>query len=188
MTEGDAVPSETTMTGDETAGPVLDVLIAGGGLTGLSAAVFLGGQGIRATVLEHPGTLIHPRARSVNPHAAEVLRQAGLEAAVRSAAESYQAELRAVFVLRVDTLAGEELHRFEQRPPDSADGGEVSPCGWGMVDQDRLEQLLAARAAELARTSGSAPGWPTSRRTPPGSRSPLRTCPLVSAGRSALAT
>lgn len=153
MTEGDEAGSATAMsragTSGESAAPAVDVLIVGGGLTGLSAAVFLGGQGISATVLEeHPGTLIHPRARSLNPRTAELLRQAGMEAAVL-AAGTYVAEMPAVYMLRVDTLAGQELHRTEQRPPDSADGGEVSPCGWGMIDQDRLEQLLRERASEL---------------------------------------
>jgi putative polyketide hydroxylase len=135
--------------GGASPGPVCDVLIVGGGLTGLSAAVFLGCQGIRATVVEaHLGALIHPRARSVNPRTAEVLRQAGLETAVLSAA-TYVAEMPAVYMLRVDTLNGLELHRTEQRPPDSADGSEVSPCGWGAIDQDRLEQLLCERAVEL---------------------------------------
>src|ERR1700742_5130233 len=40
------------------------VLVIGGGLAGLSAAVFLGLRGIRAVVAErHPATSVHPRAR-----------------------------------------------------------------------------------------------------------------------------
>lgn len=43
------------------------VLIVGGGVVGLSAALFLNHHGIRTTLIEkHSGTSIHPRARSVN--------------------------------------------------------------------------------------------------------------------------
>ena len=54
----------------------VDVLVAGGGLTGLAAATFLAWHGVRVTVVErHAGTLIHPRARSINPRTAELLRK-----------------------------------------------------------------------------------------------------------------
>ncbi|SEF24387.1 2-polyprenyl-6-methoxyphenol hydroxylase [Amycolatopsis pretoriensis] len=128
----------------------VDVLVAGGGLTGLAAATFLSWLGVRTAVVErHSGTLIHPRARSINPRTAELLRQVGLASAVTDSG-GYVSELPSVYLLRAVTLAGEELSRTEQRPPADAGGGaEVSPSGWGMIDQDRLERVLRERAEEL---------------------------------------
>ncbi|MFG1956916.1 FAD-dependent oxidoreductase [Nonomuraea sp. NPDC049028] len=127
-----------------------EVLIVGGGPAGLACAVFLAQRGVAVTLAErHEGTLIHPRARTINPRTAELLRQAGIENEVL-AARTYVGEMASVAMLKVETLAGAELRRTEQRPPTDAAGGEqVSPSGWGMIDQDRLEILLRARAAEL---------------------------------------
>lgn len=56
------------------------VLIVGGALTGLSAAVFLAWHGVPCMLVErHPDLLIHPRLRGVNPRTMELLRQVGLE-------------------------------------------------------------------------------------------------------------
>ncbi len=56
------------------------VLIVGGGLTGLSAAVFLAHHGVRATLVErHPGTSTHPKARAINPRTMELYRAVGME-------------------------------------------------------------------------------------------------------------
>jgi putative polyketide hydroxylase len=133
------------MTGDQT-----EVIVVGGGLAGLTAAVFLAIHGTRVTVVEQrDGTLVHPRARTINPRTAEIFRQAGLEEEIRGAS-SYVRELPSVLRLRADTLAGPEQHRVEERPPaDSAGGRQVSPSRWAMIDQDRLEGLLLSQAREL---------------------------------------
>lgn len=129
-----------------------EVLVVGGGPTGLSAAVFLAGQGVAVTVVErHPAALRHPRARSINPRTAELLRQAGLGDAV-SREHGYESQLPSVHLLRAETLAGRETGRTEQRPPAGAEGLGVSPASWGMIDQDRLEGVLRARAEELGAT------------------------------------
>src|SRR3954462_2185376 len=65
------------------------VLIVGGGVVGLSASLFLARCGVQSTLVErHQGTSIHPRARGVNARTMELLRELGLEAAVRKAGES----------------------------------------------------------------------------------------------------
>jgi len=127
-----------------------DVLVVGGGLAGLTSAVFLASSGVRVTLVEeHLGTLIHPRARTINPRTAEVLRQAGLEREIAEAS-SYVRELPSVRRLRAHTLAAPEDHVIEERPPvDAAGGYQVSPSRWAMIDQDRLEGLLLRRAREL---------------------------------------
>ncbi|ASZ13912.1 FAD-dependent monooxygenase [Chitinophaga pendula] len=54
------------------------VLIVGGGITGLSAALFLAQQGIAFILIEkHKGTSIHPRARTIDIRTMELFR--GLE-------------------------------------------------------------------------------------------------------------
>lgn len=130
-----------------------EVLVVGGGLTGLSAAVFLAWLGIDVTVIErHPGLLVHPRARSINPRTAELLRQVGLGAAV-TREQGYESQLPSVAMLRAETLAGREIGRVEQRPPAGAhDGQRVSPAAWGMIDQDKLEGVLRAHAERLGAT------------------------------------
>lgn len=53
------------------------VLIAGAGLAGLSAAVFLGQHGVRSLVAErHPGLSTQPKARGQAPPTMEALRAA----------------------------------------------------------------------------------------------------------------
>lgn len=129
------------------------VLVIGAGIAGLAAAVFLAWHGVPVEVVEaRSGSLVHPRARTINPRTAELLRQVGLAEAVR-AARSYMRALPSVYRLRADTLAGPELHRVEQTPPRSSSGGrEVSHCQWGAIDQDRLEGILLTRARELGAT------------------------------------
>ena len=53
------------------------VLVVGAGLSGLSAAMFLGVHGIRTIVVErHATTSIYPKARGQFPHTMEALRVA----------------------------------------------------------------------------------------------------------------
>ncbi len=65
-----------------------DVLIVGGSFVGLSAACFLGAQGVAPLVIEkHAGTSIHPRAGYFHIGTMEAYRRVGLEAAIRKASE-----------------------------------------------------------------------------------------------------
>src|SRR4051812_46603327 len=62
------------------------ILIVGGGVVGLTASLFLAHQGVRSLLVErHPTTCIHPRARGVNGRTMELIREIGLDDAVRSA-------------------------------------------------------------------------------------------------------
>ena len=87
------------------------VLIAGGSLVGLSAAVFLGTHGVPSLVVErHPGTAIHPRAAHFNQRTIELYRGAGLEPAIEEAAAAEFVQNGAI--MAVETLAGEELEWY----------------------------------------------------------------------------
>jgi putative polyketide hydroxylase len=123
-----------------------DVLIVGGGVTGLSAALFLARLGVRVMLVErHPTTAITPQARAFNPRSMEIYRAFGLEGEILGR-RSLLADLPEM--IGADTLAGRERFRVDLlahvRPP-----ATISPTGWGLVDQDELERVVRA-AAERA--------------------------------------
>ncbi|WP_343670610.1 FAD-dependent monooxygenase [Chitinophaga sp.] len=65
------------------------VLIVGGGVVGLSAALFLLQQGIVPMLVEkHAGTSIHPRARGFDIRSMELFRSLGLTDAIREAGKA----------------------------------------------------------------------------------------------------
>ncbi|MER0443404.1 FAD-dependent monooxygenase [Streptomyces sp. Edi4] len=124
------------------------VVVVGGALTGLSAAVFLAHQGVRVTVLErHPDLLTHPRLRGITPRTVEVFRQFGLGPAIRK--ESFRGEGHTFVMLRAHTLADEYQPVQEARPESVVDPRAYGPCTYAAIDQDRLEALLRSRAREL---------------------------------------
>ncbi|MEV4477394.1 FAD-dependent oxidoreductase [Nonomuraea sp. NPDC049504] len=121
------------------------VLIVGGGITGLTTALFLSWHGVRCTLVErHPDLLTHPRARGLTPRTMELYRQAGLEQAIRDAA--YVGGGFTWTPVVADTLAGEHASPEE---PDEDDGSGSSPCGFGPIDQDRLEVIVRDQARKL---------------------------------------
>jgi putative polyketide hydroxylase len=61
------------------------VLVVGAGVAGLSAALFLAQQGVRALLVERrDGTSIYPRARGVNGRTMELMREVGLADEIRA--------------------------------------------------------------------------------------------------------
>ena len=127
-------------------GTDVDVLIIGGSLVGLSAAAFLGANGVAALLVEkHAGTSIHPRAGYFHIGTMEAYRRIGLEPAIRQAS-------RAQFgpdggINAVESLAGREIASHVG----SINAGvePYSPCRRFFMTQQSLEPLLHARAAEL---------------------------------------
>ncbi|MEV6675005.1 FAD-dependent monooxygenase [Streptomyces sp. NPDC051162] len=122
------------------------VLIVGGSLVGLSAAVFLAHHGVACTLVErHPGTSVHPRAVGYYPRTCELLRQVGLEEAARQEASGFENHRTRA---GVESLAGKVLFsREELRGEDALD--DLTPSRLLLLPQDRLEPLLRARAEEL---------------------------------------
>jgi putative polyketide hydroxylase len=116
------------------------VLVVGGGLTGLSTALFLSWHGVPPLLVErHPDLLIHPRARGFTQRTVELFRQVGLEPAIREASFAGGDDFRWNAV-HADTLAG------EHEPVEESEEGEemrnLSPAPFAPIDQDKLEVIL----------------------------------------------
>jgi putative polyketide hydroxylase len=125
------------------------VLIVGAGPTGLATSIGLSHAGTSSILIErHPGTSIHPKARGINVRAMEILRQWGIDGAVRTAGLSPEAN---GFFFRGASLLAE---RFER----TGGGGlataahAFSPETWMVISQDVLEPVMleAARGFETA--------------------------------------
>jgi putative polyketide hydroxylase len=121
------------------------VLIVGGGITGLSTALFLARLGVRPILVErHPSTALLPQARAFNPRSMEIYRALGLAEAIRDRT-SILTDMPDM--IGADTLAGHEHFRFDvlakARPPAS-----LSPADWEMIDQDELERIVRAHAED----------------------------------------
>ncbi|GAA3731830.1 putative polyketide hydroxylase [Spinactinospora alkalitolerans] len=128
-----------------------DVLIIGGGLVGLSAAVFTAHQGLRPVLIERrSGLSPHPRARGVNPRTMELFRGVGLEERIRGT-ESGRALAGNSGVIAMESLSGRRFAelREDYHADSGADYGRFSACGWCLCHQDELEPILRDRAAEL---------------------------------------
>jgi 2-polyprenyl-6-methoxyphenol hydroxylase-like FAD-dependent oxidoreductase len=122
------------------------VLIAGGSLVGMSAAMLLGLHGVRSLVVErHRGAAIHPRAAFLLQRTMEILRAAGLEGQVRDGSHAQFEPDGAI--MSAETLAGREI---AYHLPNVNEGvRDMSPCERLFVTQIGLEPMLRARAEEL---------------------------------------
>lgn len=124
------------------------VLIVGGGLVGLSTAVFLAWHDVSCLLVErHPDLLIHPRARGFTPRTVELYRQIGLESAIRASSFACDEEFEWIAV-RAETLAS-KVYTSAEEQGDSAEFGNISPSLFAPIEQDKLEILLRSRAEEL---------------------------------------
>lgn len=122
------------------------VLIAGGSLVGMSAALLLGHYGVPALVVEHHrGTAIHPRAAQISQRTMEIFRAAGVERMVRLKSDEQFVQDGAI--MAVETLAGKELAWYISNLNEGV--RDVSPTERVFISQSLLEPLLKTRAAEL---------------------------------------
>ena len=126
----------------------VQVLIVGGAVVGLSTALFLARKGIRTLLVErHPSALLHPRARVINPRTVEVYRSAGLEDAI-FADRSLTSDLSVKLMVRAENLAGPEIFSAPMQDEAPELPSAVTPVTWCSIDQDKLERIVAARAAD----------------------------------------
>lgn len=122
------------------------VLIVGGSLVGLSAALFLRQHGIDVLAVErHAGTAINARAGHFHLRTVEILRSAGLEDAIRRKSEEQYPPDGGIN--NVESLAGREIANYF--PNLNAGVDEFSPTVRLFINQDALEPILRARAGEL---------------------------------------
>ena len=122
------------------------VLIVGGSLVGLSAALFLRCHGIDVLAVErHAGTAIRARAGHFHLRTVEILRSAGLEDAVRRKSEEQYPPDGGIN--NVESLAGREIANYF--PNLNAGVDEFSPTIRLFINQDALEPILRARAEKL---------------------------------------
>ncbi|MEU8582157.1 FAD-dependent oxidoreductase [Streptomyces abikoensis] len=132
------------------------VLIVGGGLTGLSAALFLRQQGVDCLLVErHRDTTFLTRASGINSRTMELLRNAGLEETVvgRSLQLIEGKRWRELgqptdqipwVVLRARNLADIKQAMIVEEP--SLDMSDVSPTRSQWCGQDKLEPILRDEA------------------------------------------
>src|SRR5256885_336603 len=133
------------------------VLVVGGGLVGLSAAVFLAWHGLRPVLVErrHACTT-HPRSRGVNPRTMELFREVGLDEQIR-ATRSARALAGNSGVIVAESLAGRRIGALDQPyfGDATADYSGVSGAGWCICDQDERDPLLRRRAGARGADVGS---------------------------------
>ncbi|KAF2650609.1 hypothetical protein K491DRAFT_782480 [Lophiostoma macrostomum CBS 122681] len=125
------------------------VLIVGGGLSGLTAAVALGIYGIPTILIERrASTLQHPRADGFTPRTVEIYRSLGFS-------QDEIPEKPADFKLRrvrVESLAGKWFDELAWNPQEDEKDVEVkvySPYNGCTTPQDLLEPVIQKRAIEL---------------------------------------
>jgi 2-polyprenyl-6-methoxyphenol hydroxylase-like FAD-dependent oxidoreductase len=119
------------------------VLIAGGGLVGLSAAMFLAQHGIASLAVERlRGGSTLPRAAFFHMRTLEMFRLAGIEEEVRE--QSFlEFEPEGALVI-MDTLSGRKLADIIPSLNEGVDA--LSPCRRLFVSQPGLEPILRRRA------------------------------------------
>src|SRR5215475_1396804 len=130
------------------------VLIAGGGLVGLSAAAFLASHGIRSLTIERLATSSPlPRAAFFHMRTLEMFRYLGIEDAVRS--QSAQEFVPEGAIIAMETLAGRKLADIIPNLNEGVDA--LSPCRRLFLNQPTLEPILrgCARAGGASIVQGA---------------------------------
>ncbi len=125
------------------------VLIAGGGLVGLSAATFLAHQGIPSVTIERlRESSPLPRAAFFHMRTLEMFRSVGIESRVRErSALDFVPEGA---IVAMDCLAGRKLADIIGNLNEGVEA--VSPCRRLFLNQPSLEPILRDRAREAGAT------------------------------------
>ncbi len=127
------------------------VLIVGGGVAGLSAALFLAWRGVPCVLVEkHPGSSPHPRAIGFTTRTLELFRAVGLGASIPQVPLGHGRPRR----VAVESLAGKWSAEVDWSPETALNDGRpqpvsYSPCTGAAIAQDRLEPILRGKAIEL---------------------------------------
>jgi len=120
------------------------VLVVGGSLVGLSAAVFLANRGQPVTLVEkHVASSAHPRAIGYTTRTLELFRAAGIQ--LPAGTHGHGPPRRA----RVESLAGPWFDEYPWTANAAEPRVEYSPERATAIAQDRLEPILRDRAVTL---------------------------------------
>ena len=118
-------------------------MIAGGGLVGLSVAMFLAQHGVSSLAIERlRGGSQLPRAAFFHMRTIEMFRAAGIEDEVRE--QSLKEFSRKARIVLMDTLSGKQLAAFIPSLNEGVDA--LSPCRRLFITQPGLEPILRRRA------------------------------------------
>lgn len=136
----------------------IPVLIIGGGIVGLSAALLLHQQKVPFILVErHPGTTILPRSRGIHTRSMEIFRQLGLETEIQAAGAAALKQGHFGGVLLGETLLNAEPLwknleiKLPPLMPPMRPGGQnphLSPATFCFCPQDELEPVLLAMARQ----------------------------------------
>jgi 2-polyprenyl-6-methoxyphenol hydroxylase-like FAD-dependent oxidoreductase len=119
------------------------VLVVGGSLNGLTAALLLARHGVPCLVVErHPHTSLQYKFRGISPRSMEIYRSAGIEAEIRA---KDLIDNRSAAVARMKNLLDPAVSW--QGVPWS-DTSDLGPTGAATCDQDQLEPILRAHAQQ----------------------------------------
>jgi 2-polyprenyl-6-methoxyphenol hydroxylase-like FAD-dependent oxidoreductase len=125
------------------------VLIAGGGMVGLSAAAFLAQHGIRSHAIERLKTSSPlPRAAFFHMRTLEMFRSLGIEDRVREASSRDFVPEGAIIAM--DCICGRKLADIIPNLNEGVDA--LSPCRRLFLNQPNLEPILRERAREAGAT------------------------------------
>jgi len=136
-----------------------EVLIVGGGPTGLFASILLSQQGVPHILVEcRPGAQPAPAAHVINTRSMELFRQAGLNMEALYKLNKHQ---DARYVSWVSDLRSDALGQFELENDVTNDHREsISQDSITNVSQTLIEEVLGVKARELAENENSLRyGW-----------------------------
>ena len=129
------------------------VVVVGGGLVGLSAAIFLAWHKVSCVLLEkYAGPSLHPRAVGYTPRTMEIFSSVGISDQIPQVPQGFR--LRRI---RVESLTGEwekdtmpwNTSNKDSGAGRSAEVAEDSPFNGAALAQDRLEPIVLEKAKHL---------------------------------------
>ncbi|MGH8877604.1 MAG: FAD-dependent monooxygenase, partial [Stackebrandtia sp.] len=124
-----------------------NVLVVGGGLAGLSMALFLAWHRISCVLAERNDDAVrHPRMRGLVPRVLEMVRPMGVESSLARHANRF-ADRERFAAVRGETRSGLLTPVADGRAAAGSD--TPSPCPAIPIDQDRAERVIRQQAAGL---------------------------------------
>ncbi|GGD95489.1 FAD-dependent monooxygenase [Paenibacillus nasutitermitis] len=120
----------------------IPVLIVGGGLVGLSTALFLSHHDIAYRVIErHRGTSIHPKARGINTRSMELFRPFQIEEKIRVAGTALSRGSGGL--LQANTLLNADFSTMKDLIQNLViENEQLSPTRGSFTTQDLMEPIL----------------------------------------------